>query len=217
MINIIDHPNTSVTDVSRETLDRAVTVFDVHGNIFYKLIDKWMWWNKSVNLFSKKATADQLRQHIIHSLLLKEQCESSFFKKVIDAGSGGGLPGIPLCITDPNREYLMVDKVRKKHFALKDIIRSLKLDNAESIHEDISNVSSVDPVRIVTKHAFHLSDLLPAIQNCNWVELSLLKGEDLFEEVTPDMLSSHTFDICRLNFSGDPFFLNKYIVNIRKL
>lgn len=208
--------NHNIKDVSRETFEKALNLYGIHEKTFDHLITGWLWWNRSVNLFSRNTTADLLRSHILHSLLLLPESESAHYSTVLDAGTGGGLPGIPMAIADHSTEYLLLDKVLKKHIVLKDIIRKCALNNVRPLNKNLSDLHIEKEIRVVTKHAFHAGDLVRGLQHCNWSDISLLKGNDLFEELSDPDVSEYNISIERLHIPDFSFFQNKYILKIKR-
>ena len=89
-------------------------------------------WNKKINLISRKDINNFQTNHIAHSL-----SSSLYFKfksntKVLDLGTGGGLPGIPMAIIFPHVDFHLIDKVRKKITVVADIAKKLKLKNVKT-------------------------------------------------------------------------------------
>lgn len=215
-VNKSNNHNISSRNVSRETLDYSLAIYREHEEWFRQLVDLWLWWNKSINLFSRNTTSDLLKKHIQHSLILS--CEINMEKGAtyIDAGSGGGLPGLPMAMAYPASEFFLVDKIKKKQLVLRDIIRKFNLQNAEPQWMNIRDLRISKSVRIVSKHSFDLNDLINGLKNCNWETIHMLKGQDAFPEISNMLMDQFRVDIKRINIPGDPFFLDKYIVSIFK-
>ncbi len=205
-----------IQNVSRETFHKTESDYTNNQKEFGELISLWLWWNRKINLFSRKTTAGDLELHIKHSLLIRSFLGGGINDKIIDAGTGGGLPGIPLAITDTRRQYLLVDKVQKKQLALRDIIKKLNLGAVTALHSDIGKLHVSGPVRIVTKHAFSIPFLLGSVNHLDWSQMIFLKGDDLFSEISEDLNEKYHFSINKIAHSS-PFFYKKYIVSIKKL
>ncbi len=188
-----------------------------HAVTFSRLVDKWMEWNRSVNLFSRKTDPELLKLHIIHSLLLvSETSTPDKYRFVIDAGTGGGLPGLPMAIACPDKEFLLVDRVGKKILAVKDIVRTLGLSNVNVRSSRVEDLVVPDGSRIVSKHAFPVEVLLAALNDENWLEIAMLKGHDVFSEIRADLYDTFRFTIRSLQGASQTFFEDKYIVLIHK-
>lgn len=211
---VIKNLSDAFANVSRETCDYVFSEYENHLDIYSELIQRCLWWNRSVNLFSRSTDASALKNHILHSLFLMESEKDTDCRHILDAGTGGGLPGLPLAISNPQSDFLLVDKSLKKTLAVKDLIRGLSISNASVICSDIRNVRSVKTCRIVSKHAFHVQALLSGSEKLAWKEIRMLKGDDLYSELNQDILDSYVIDIKRIDLRGNPFFKNKFILKI---
>ena len=93
--------------------------------------DEMLKWNKKTNLTSITDPVEVAVKHVIDSSILANYCSGSV--KILDIGTGGGFPGIPLKILDPELDVTLIETVRKKVSFLKHVIRSLKLENIKAI------------------------------------------------------------------------------------
>jgi 16S rRNA (guanine527-N7)-methyltransferase len=103
-------------------------------------------WNKKLNLISRKDVDNVWQSHILHSLSVVLEVPLSKGVRVLDLGSGGGLPGIPIAIVRPDIHMTMLDATRKKTDAIKDMASRLGLENASVVWgraEDEPTVSSL--------------------------------------------------------------------------
>ena len=105
-------------------------------------LDELLRWNKKINLTSISDKKEAIEKHLIDSLLVLRYLDSS--KTVLDMGSGGGLPGIPLAIANRQLEVTSVDSVGKKVNFQKHIKRKIRLDNLHIVHTRIENLSDAD-------------------------------------------------------------------------
>ena len=182
---------------------------------FEKLIREW---NKKINLVSRKDVENFQINHVIHSLSISKLI---FFKpktKILDIGTGGGLPGIPLAIIFPDTEFHLVDRKKKKMDVLVDIIQKLDLNNVK--------IEVCDAKDILDKYDFILNRAVSStenilsicknklsIENFNKIENGIicLKGGDLKRE----LINIKDFDIIKLNeIFSEPFFETKKILYI---
>ena len=86
-------------------------------------------WNQKINLVSRKNEDEIDEQHILHSLAIAKFVSFQPFSSVLDLGTGGGLPGIPLAIAFPQTQFHLVDSIRKKVTAVESMIAELGLTN----------------------------------------------------------------------------------------
>tara|TARA_B100000963_G_C22501348_1_gene613958 strand:- start:349 stop:990 length:642 start_codon:yes stop_codon:yes gene_type:complete len=182
---------------------------------FEKLIREW---NKKINLVSRKDVENFQINHVIHSLSISKLI---FFKpktKILDIGTGGGLPGIPLAIIFPEADFHLVDRKKKKMDVLVDIIKKLDLNNVK--------IEACDAKDILDKYNFILNRAVSStenilsicknklsIENFNKIENGIicLKGGDLKRE----LINIKDFDIIKLNeIFSEPFFETKKILYI---
>ncbi len=97
-------------------------------------------WNSKINLISRKDVDHLYMHHILHSLSIAKLIGFKDGTKIIDIGTGGGFPGIPLAIMFPQCSFLMVDSIGKKILVVNDLIKSLGLQNARAIQERAENI-----------------------------------------------------------------------------
>ncbi|MEP6617019.1 MAG: 16S rRNA (guanine(527)-N(7))-methyltransferase RsmG [Ginsengibacter sp.] len=99
-------------------------------------------WNAKINVISRKDMDNFYERHVLHSLSIARQFSFPDNTHILDLGSGGGFPGIPLAIFFPNVHFHMVDSIRKKLFVVENISNSIGLKNTTTQHtraEEIKN------------------------------------------------------------------------------
>ena len=182
---------------------------------FEKLIKEW---NKKINLISRKDVENFQINHLIHSLSISKLILFEPKTKVLDIGTGGGLPGVPLAIFFPQTIFHLVDRKQKKIDVLKNIIIELDLKNVivERIDaQDISNeydfilnraVSSTENILSISRNKIKTNSF-NKIQN----GIICLKGGNLENEI----VKLKIFEILNLNqIFSEPFFETKKILYI---
>ena len=182
---------------------------------FEKLIKEW---NKKINLVSRKDVENFQINHLIHSLSISKLILFKPKTKVLDIGTGGGLPGIPLAIFFPQTIFHLVDRKQKKIDVLNNIIIELDLKNVivERIDaQDISNeydfilnraVSSTENILSMSRNKIKTNSF-NKIQN----GIICLKGGNLENEI----VKLKIFEILNLNkIFSEPFFETKKILYI---
>ncbi len=106
----------------------------------YQLETLYSYWNEKVNLVSRRDMDDFLLHHVIHSLSILKVIRFVPGTRILDAGTGGGFPGIPLAVAFPECSFMLVDSTRKKITAVSDIIEKLRLNNAEAIWTRVEDI-----------------------------------------------------------------------------
>ncbi len=98
---------------------------------FAKLGELYADWNSKINVISRKDMDQFYVHHVLHSLGIAKVMEFQPGTKVLDIGTGGGFPGIPLAILFPDTHFHLVDSIGKKIAVVKDVVKQLKLSNVE--------------------------------------------------------------------------------------
>ena len=109
----------------------------------------YIYWNQRINVVSRKNINELYINHVLHSLAIAKIINFKSKTNILDVGTGGGFPGIPLAILFPDCNFTLVDSIAKKIHVVDSIVNSLKLDN---IRTSISRVESLN-----TKHDFIVS------------------------------------------------------------
>lgn len=204
-------------NVSRETFQRIQELFDANKSKLESYLDRIKWWNQRVNLFSRTISDNDLREHLHHSLLCSAAPVFHEYKTIIDAGTGGGLPGIPLAIVFPEIKFTLLDKVYKKTVAVQEIVSELKINNVEVECIDIDDYMPTDnPYLIISKHAFKIHELITLTDHLHWTDMLLLKGLPFSEEIPSgdDNLSITTYQF--MPGMQHPFYENKALLHVSR-
>ena len=123
-------------------------------SLFEKLIKDW---NKKINLVSRKDVENFQLNHILHSLSISKLISFSPKTNILDLGTGGGLPGIPLAIIFPQAEFHLIDRKEKKIKVVNKIVNELKLTNVKADSSDVKYMN--------TKYDFILNRAVSSTEN----------------------------------------------------
>lgn len=108
---------------------------DQQKSQFQQLETLYKDWNEKINVISRKDIDEFYERHVLHSLGIAKIMEFTDGTKVLDIGTGGGFPGIPLAILFPNVEFTLVDSIGKKITVVNAVAESLGLKNVKAYHE----------------------------------------------------------------------------------
>jgi 16S rRNA (guanine527-N7)-methyltransferase len=126
-------------------------------------------WNEKINVVSRKDIDQLYERHLLHSLGIAKIMRFKPGTKVLDVGTGGGLPGIPLAILFPDSQFHLIDSIGKKIMVVKEITAALDLKNLSS--EQIRAEQVQDKYDFVVSRA--VTNIVPFF---DWVKNKFLKG-----------------------------------------
>lgn len=110
-------------------------ISEVQKEQFSKLLPIYNEWNNQINVISRKDTENFYERHVLHSLGIAKIQKFENGSGILDIGTGGGFPGIPLAILYPNCNFLLVDSIGKKIKVVQEVAKALNLTNVTAIHE----------------------------------------------------------------------------------
>ena len=157
---------------------------DIQLHQLEQLLPLYKEWNEKINVISRKDIDNFYVHHVLHSLSIATFFEFKKDETILDIGTGGGFPGIPLAIFFPETKFTLTDSIAKKTTvvnAVKDVLQlqnvTTKIARAESISEKFDY--------IVTRAVAPMNDLLFWSKNKHAKKIIALKGGDLTEELKP--------------------------------
>lgn len=121
---------------------------------FVKLLDKW---NKAYNLTSVRDPDEMLVKHIMDSLVVSPYLQGSLF---IDVGTGPGLPGIPLAIANPDKQFVLLDSLGKRITFIKNALREFGINNVEPVLSRVEQYRQTEFDGVLSRAFASLSDMI---------------------------------------------------------
>jgi len=200
--------------ITEDDLKQAVELYRDHYEKMEQYISLLLEWNKRINLVSRMVSRETIRYHVIHSLVPDAMGLLVKRPAWIDAGSGGGLPGIPLSIVEEGWNWVLNDNVRKKMKAVSGIVNSLELTRVQVEAKSISLVEVPVGAGIVSKHAFKIPDLLRLLKGKPWSEIIMWKGAEGGRSELKRARRGIQATIFEFNVE-DPFYEGKAIIRLR--
>jgi 16S rRNA (guanine527-N7)-methyltransferase len=176
---------------------------------FEQLLPLYSEWNEKINVISRKDLDNFYERHVLHSLSIANVISFQPGETVLDIGTGGGFPGIPLAILFPETQFILSDSIAKKITVVNEVKTALQLTNVVTIAERAENIKQeVDYV--VTRAVAKMSDLLFWSKNKHPKKIIALKGGDLKEELEPIKKNIRIIEL--KDFFEEEFFETKKIV-----
>lgn len=176
-------------------------------------------WNSKINVISRKDIENIYSHHVLHSLAIAKETRFTHGSRILDFGTGGGFPGIPLAIMFPDCHFKLIDRTGKKIKVVNEVACSLGLKNIEA--EQISGEEEKGKYDFVVSRAvMPLPDLMKIIKknisdkqrNAIANGLLCLKGGNIDSEIHNYRHISQITDISKI-FRGE-WFKNKYVICI---
>lgn len=192
-------------DLSAEQLNRFSDIGEVYKD-----------WNQKINVVSRKDVDEIYLRHVLHSLGIAKVQAFKPGAKILDVGTGGGFPGIPLAILFPKTQFHLVDSIGKKIKVVEEVKKELGLKNVKAFNRRVEDLDG--------KYDFIVSRAVAAMPTfVNWVKgktakknlhelkngILYLKGGDLSEELAP-FPKAETYPLS--DYFQEEFFETKKVV-----
>ena len=190
-------------------------------------------WNSKINVVSRKDIDELYRHHVLHSLgiaaYLKTKMPDVYDRlrgegvysaalplKILDLGTGGGFPGIPLAVMFPKAEFTLCDSIGKKIIVASEVSKGLELENVKTVNARAESLPETFDY-VVSRAVTSLDNFMPWVKGKYTEVILYLKGGDLTEEIAKAKLrkgSVHTWPISE--WTDDPFFETKQVIFIER-
>lgn len=187
-----------------------------------KLKDLYQFWNDQINVISRKDMEHFEERHVLHSLGIAKIIEFKPETHILDIGTGGGFPGIPLAIVFPEVQFHLVDSIGKKIKVVNEVVAALGLKNVKATHDRAENIKGQYDF-VVSRAVTRMSKFMPwtkgkfsgSHKNDLFNGILYLKGGDIHEELS-EVQSKHFPTLYNLSdyFNGE-FFETKRVVYYR--
>lgn len=187
---------------------------DLQTQQFAALEELYPEWNAKINLISRKDIDNLVEHHLLHSLAISNLIHFAPQTHILDVGTGGGFPGIPLAILFPECRFTLIDGIGKKVMVAQDIAQRIGLSNVECLHERVEEEKRQFDF-VVSRAVMPLPDLVKLVRknvhhrhkNAMPNGLLVLKGGNLDAEVQPFHRLADVTELSTLSpaFSGEWF------------
>ena len=187
---------------------------------FSAISELYGFWNAQINVVSRKNMCDFNERHVLHSLGIAKIMNFEDGTKVLDVGTGGGFPGVPLAILFPKVEFFLVDSIGKKIKVVRAVAKELGLKNVKTAHERAENINDKFDF-VVSRAVTRMPAFLKLIedkfyQDCNNTFANgvlYLKGGDLTEEMSQVKYHYNLFNLS--DYFSQDFFETKKVVYVQ--
>jgi 16S rRNA (guanine527-N7)-methyltransferase len=183
---------------------------------FTKLEIVYKDWNSKINVISRKDIDELYLRHVLHSLSIAKLISFKDGTSILDVGTGGGFPGIPLAILFPNCKFHLVDSIQKKINVVNNVVKELDLKNVKTSSCRVEAISEKNDF-VVSRAVTNMKDFV------SWIKFKInknsfndfkngvlyLKGGDLSEELK-SFKNVKTFELSE--FFNEDFFVEKKVV-----
>ena len=178
-------------------------------------------WNEKINVISRKDIDALYEKHVLHSLAIAALCNFEPGTQVVDIGTGGGFPWIPLAIFFPEVEFLLSDSIGKKIKVVQEVANGVGLKNVTAVHSRVEKIEGRTFDYAVSRAVAPLGELSswikPVIRKGRKSEefangLICLKGGDLKKEIAESGLRPHLFPV--YDIFPEESFKEKYVVYV---
>lgn len=208
----------------QKSIDLVISYFpeltEKQIQLFDRAVELYLDWNTKVNLISRNDMENLVERHILHSLSIAKVIQFVPGTKIMDVGTGGGFPGIPLAILFPEVDFYLIDTIGKKIKVVQDIVESLQLKNVKAEQKRAEDVKNKQFDFVVSRAVTRLPDFV------NWVKYNIskkqknslrngilyIKGGDVLEEIA---FTGKKYSIIELSgFFKEPFFETKKVIHL---
>ena len=201
---------------------------------FRKMDELYRDWNSKINVVSRKDIDELYRHHVLHSLgiaaYIRKEMPDVYERlrgegpysiaaplKVMDLGTGGGFPGIPLAVMFPHAQFTLCDSIGKKIIVATEVAKGLGLSNVKTVNARAESLPETFDY-IVSRAVTALDNFMSWVKGKYSEGILYLKGGDLTEEIAKAKLKKGSVHIWPISdWTSDPFFETKQVIFIENL
>ena len=186
---------------------------------FEQLPELYNYWNNQINVISRKDIEQLYERHVLHSLGIAKIISFLPGEKVLDVGTGGGFPGIPLAILFPETQFYLVDSIGKKIKVVQEVASALGLQNVKAAHLRAEQVDEKFDF-VISRAVTRLKEFYPWVKgkfgkrskNTLPNGILYLKGGDLEQEIAESGLFVQQFNL--KDYFREEFFDTKQVIYV---
>jgi len=187
---------------------------------FDRLPELYTFWNNQINVISRKDIESLGERHVLHSLGIAKVMPFLPGETVLDVGTGGGFPGIPLAILFPETQFHLVDSIGKKIKVVQEVAKALGLKNVRATHARAEQIDEKFDF-VVSRAVTQLKDFYPWVRgkfnktskNILPNGILYLKGGDLAQEIKESGLKVSQYHL--KDYFSEEFFETKQVIYVR--
>lgn len=187
---------------------------------YQQLPELYNFWNNQINVVSRKDIDSLLERHVLHSLGIAKVMPFLPGETVLDVGTGGGFPGVPLAVMFPQTQFYLVDSIGKKIKVVNEVAKAIGLTNLKAEHTRAEQVPGKFDF-VVSRAVTQLKDFYPWVKGKFNKEsknslpngILYLKGGDLSQEIAESKLAVKQYYL-KDYFTGE-FFETKQVIHVK--
>ncbi len=174
-------------------------------------------WNEKINVISRKDIDQVYEHHVLHSLSLAKYNPFEAGTQILDVGTGGGFPGIPLAIMFPEVRFTLLDATAKKIHVVSEVAEAVELDNVRAIHSRVEDHEGEYAI-VVSRAVSSLSQMVAwsrhLVPSQRWIAFKGGVPAEIRKELPPRY---EVISIPVSNYFKEAYFEGKYLVDVKRI
>ena len=209
----MNSPTDIITRYFPNLSEQQITQFEQIDSLYRE-------WNAKINVISRKDIDELYVKHVLHSLGIAKVIWFKNKTRILDIGTGGGFPGIPLAILFPNVNFVLADSLGKKIKVVQEIVKELELNNVKAYHKRAEEIDGQFDF-VLSRAVARISKLIPLVKgklkSVGTNELKngmlLLKGGNLTEEISESRKTVNIYPLS--DYFDEEFFETKVVLHMQ--